>query len=86
MMLDMRKPYLLSIKDRTHELNFFEDPRSLPSIAIKAKVDTWGVEKGLNLFCYDVGCERGHVLPGNRELEKIWRWRYATHRVFHSDY
>ena len=85
-MLDMRKPYILSIKDSTHLLNFNEDPRNLPSIAIKAHIGNWDEEKALHLFYYDIGCERGHVLPGKvvRDMKngivfdaKNPKWRFT---------
>ena len=66
-MLDRRKPYVIDIEDRTKALNMRDNPRDVPSIAIKSSVGMWddgdGKEK-LSLFYYDIGAERGHVLPG----------------------
>ena len=66
-MLDRRKPYVIDIEDRKKELNLRDNPRNAPAIAIESRIGMWddgdGEEK-LSLFYYDIGAERGHVLPG----------------------
>lgn len=62
MTLDRRKPYVMLIKEQGVKQPFGGDPRTLPMIAIDAKLDTVDGEKCL--FYYDIGCERGHLLPG----------------------
>jgi hypothetical protein len=60
--LDSRKPYVLLIKEKGAKEPFGGNPNTLPMIAIKAKLDTVDGEKCL--FYYDIGCQRGHLLPG----------------------
>ena len=62
MMLDPRKPYILTIKDDRGITT--GDGDHLPIVAIKCKVDTWDGRPGPHLYYYDIGCERGHILPG----------------------
>lgn len=93
-MLDMRKPYILNINDRKKEINFHNGD-GLPSIAIKAKVGNWDDEKGLHLFYYDIGCERGHVLPGKvvKDLPngivfdaKNPKWRFTLTELTYDEF
>lgn len=66
-MLDERIPYVIDIEDCSGGLNMRDDGESVPSVAIMSKVDMWEDEPGvkkLSLFYYDIGCERGHILPG----------------------
>lgn len=66
-MLDERKPYVIDITDKSGKLNLRDRGRGTPAIAIKCKTDKQERSDGkkhLCLFYYDIGCERGHILPG----------------------
>lgn len=66
-MLDERIPYVIDIEDCTGGLNMRDRGVGVPAVAIMSKVDMWEERRGeekLSLFYYDIGCERGHVLPG----------------------
>jgi len=61
-MLDRRKPYVVDIEDRTRKLNLRDNEETVPTIAIKAFIDNDDGE--ISLFYFDLGAERGHLLPG----------------------
>ena len=62
-MLDKRKPYVISVEDRTKALNMRDDNESgLPAMAIKAMLDK--ANGKTYLLYWDIGAERGHMLPG----------------------
>jgi hypothetical protein len=93
-MLDMRKPYVINIKDREKKLNF-DNGEGLPSIAIKARVGRWEEEKGLHLFFYDIGCERGHVIQGKiaKDMKngivfdaKNPKWRFTLTELTYDEF
>ena len=60
--LDRRKPYVLVIKAPEDKKPFGNDPELLPMIGIDAHILKEGRET--SLFYFDIGCSRGHLLPG----------------------
>ena len=77
-MLDQRKPYILTTKGNG-DGKWFGDGDDLPMVAIKCRIDyDDDGEPGLHLFYYDIGCERGHILPGKviKEMKNgvVFRW------------
>lgn len=60
--LDMRKPYVMVIKVPNNNELFGDDPGLLPIIGIKSQILKEGRETSLCYF--DIGCDRGHILPG----------------------
>lgn len=62
-MLDRRKTYVIDIEDRDRKgLNLRDNGEDVPALAIKAFIDE--SDGGPSLFYWDIGAERGHLLPG----------------------
>lgn len=93
-MLDMRKPYILTLHDRDNKLKF-NNEFGIPTIAIKVRVGSCDDDKRIHLFYYDIGSERGHLLPGNivKELENgiVFdadepKWRFTLTELTYDDF
>ena len=66
-MIDYRKPYIISIIDRTKQLDLTDDGIGVPAIAIKCAFVNFregDAKEKRSLSYFDIGCQHVHLFQG----------------------